>query len=167
LSGRRLLLAGAFALSLSCSLTAGDRGEAVRAEFGLFYGGQVQERREIPLEMDRARQLQGFRLELEVAPRSPLEVRWEVGMPAAGPLRRDALGRKARRRRTRLGRGLWRAGETRFEQTLPFAPGDPVGLWNLRVRVGSRVVLDRPFRVYDKRAQTERARRAAELDGGF
>jgi hypothetical protein len=66
-----------------------------------------------------------------------------------------------------LGRAHFRAGEPVFEQALPFAPDDPLGLWNLRVLVGERVVLERPFVVYDPVERERREKAAAELDGGF
>jgi hypothetical protein len=150
-----------------CQPDAPADDSELRARFGILYGGQIQERRELPLELDRSRQVQVFRLEADPAPASPREVTWEIGMAGAGPLRTDSRGHRAQRRRTRLGAALWRAGETRFEQTLAFAPGDPTGLWSIRVRVGQRVVLDQPFVVYDRRTRSARVRRAAELDGGF
>jgi hypothetical protein len=136
-------------------------------QFGIFYGGQVQERSELPLELDRSRQRQGLRMQLDPAPTAPLEVSWEVGLPGTGPFRRDSQGRRQRRRRTRLGQASWRAGESRFEQPISFRPGDPTGLWSIRVRLGSRLVLDRAVWVYDRRRRAARLRRAAELDGGF
>jgi hypothetical protein len=122
---------------------------AITAEFGIFYGGQVQEREQIPFDLDRTRQLSGFRLRRSTALDQPLEIRWELGMPGSGRAVADSRGRSARPRRVQLGRARWRAGEAVFEQVLPFAPGDPPGLWNVRILCGSRAVLDRPFWVYD------------------
>lgn len=126
------------------------------AEFGIFYGGQVQERDQIPLELDQTRQTQGFRLQLEPPPAAPVEVRWELGMPGQGRPQRDSRGRLARPRKVVLGRAVWRPGEAVFEQALPFSPGDPLGLWSIRVLLGERTVIDRAFWVYDA---AERARR--------
>lgn len=88
-------------------------------------------------------------------------------MPGSGQRVADSQGRKARRRKAKLGQARWRPGETVFEQVLPFSPGDPLGLWNIRVLVGSRVVLDRPFLVYDPEERERRLRERREKDGGL
>ncbi len=139
----------------------------VAAEFGIFYGGQVQQRQDIPLEVDASRQRQGFRLQLTPPPDRALEVRWELGMPGSGRTVLDSQGRKARPRKVQLGQAHWRPGAAAFEQLLQFSPGDPLGLWNIRVMVGRQVVIDRPFLVYDgiRRARATKARSAK--DAGF
>jgi hypothetical protein len=157
------LLAIAFSVSCKRTTCAGDPG--VKAEFGIFYGGQVQEREQLPLDVDGTRQTQGFRLRVDPPPERALEVRWEIGMPGVGRRVTDSQGRRARPRRVQLGQTRWRPGEAVFEQRIPFAPGDPLGLWNIRVLVGSQVVLDRPFFVFDER-QRARWRARAERDGG-
>lgn len=159
-------LFGALGAGLACDTAAPPARGVARAELGIFYGGQIQERAEIPLSLDRARQRQGFRLTLVPAPTEAVEVRWEVGKPGQGRAVADAHGRKARPRSAQLGRAHFRPGEPVFEQAIEFAPGDPLGLWNLRVLVGSEVVLERPFVVYDP---VERARAQARVapDAGF
>lgn len=163
-SGARHALSGLVLLLLAAceapSAAAPGRGESF--EFGVFYGGQVQEREEIPLELDTARQRQGFRLTLSPAPTTPLEVRWELGRPGAGRRVADSQGRKARPRKVQLGRAHFRPGERVLEQLIAFSPGDPVGLWNIRVLVADRVVIDRPFLVYDA---ADRARRREASEG--
>ena len=144
---------------------AAPKGESF--EFGVFYGGQVQERDEIPLELDGSRQRQGFRLSLSPAPDASLEVRWELGMPGVGRRVADSLGRKARPRKVQLGRTHFRPGEPVLEQQVAFSPGDPLGLWNIRVSIGERVVIDRPFLVYDPAERARRQQAAAGLDGGL
>jgi hypothetical protein len=136
-------------------------------EFGIFYGGQVQERQQIPFEIDASKQKLGFRLQLHPAPREALDIRWELGMPGAGRPRRDSQGRLARPRKVVLGQARWRTGETKFEQPLQLTAGDPLGLWNIRVLVGGRVVLDRPFLVYDAVSRERRAPAPFESDAGF
>ena len=54
---------------------------------------------------------------------------------------------------------LWRE---RFDQLLPLDPGDPLGTWNIRVTFDERVVIDRPFLVYDAQAR----RRLEHQDAG-
>lgn len=163
-------LAGlALGLASSCKPPggAGPEPPPVLAEFGIFYGGQVQERQQLPLSLDNTRQTQGFRLEASSPPRDAIEVRWELGMPGVGRRVTDSQGRRARPRKVKLGQARWRPGEAIFEQALPFTPGDPFGLWNIRVLVGSRVVLDRPFMVYDADARERRSSRNLPTDGGL
>jgi hypothetical protein len=138
---------------------------AVRAEFGIFYGGQIQHRQELPLELDPARQVQGFRLRRTPPLEPELTVRWVLGKPGASRLQKDGRGRKAVARRSQLGEARWRTGEALFEQTLPFAPGDAPGLWNLRVQCGDRVVLEQSFVVFDP-AQRQRALDMLGADAG-
>lgn len=161
------LCALALALSSSCTPSADAAGAGIVAEFGVFYGGQVQERDEIPFSLDVSRQRQGFRLTHTPPPAEPLEVRWELGKPGRGRRVPDSQGRRARPRAVQLGRAHFRPGEPVFEQALPFTADDPLGLWNLRVLVGERVVLERPFVVYDAAQRARRERAAAEADAGF
>ena len=156
-------------LALLCACTAPSdlTAPGISAEFGVLYGGQVQERDEIPFSLDTARQRQGFRLTHTPAPAQPLEVRWELGKPGQGRRTPDSQGRRARPRAVQLGRAHFRAGEPVFEQALPFAPDDPLGLWNLRVLVGDRVVLERPFVVYDAVERARRELAASEADAGL
>lgn len=163
--GRASLMCAALA---TCACQSPAAAEAtLEARFGIFYGGQVQERVEIPFEIDRARQLQGIRIDMQPPPREPHEVRWELSLPT-GRRRADARGRKALERRLRQGSQRMRPGEPRFEVALPFAVDDPLGLWNIRVLVGERVVIDRPFVVYDPRQRAAAVRRArAAEDAGF
>jgi len=156
----------ALVLLAACTAPSNAAVPGVRAEFGIFYGGQVQQRDEIPLSLDSARQRQGFRLTSTPPPAQPLEVRWELGKPGQGRRTPDSQGRRARPRPVQLGRAHFRAGEAVFEQALPFAPDDPLGLWNIRVLVGDRVVLERPFVVYDAIERARREQAAAEADAG-
>jgi hypothetical protein len=136
------------------------KGPVARAEFGVFFGGQVQEREEIPFQLDRTRQTQGFRIELaEPAPRELL-VTWEIEKPAK-PAR--APGKPKRDRVTELAEARVLPGETRFEQLLEFKPGDPLGSWKIRVDVEGQRVLERGFVIYD--AHERAASRNA--DGGL
>jgi len=128
------------------------------SEFGVFYGGQIQERDEIPFVIDESRQQQGFRLVLARASTEPLEIRWELSRPGGIP--RGATLPSADGRVTELGQATLPSGRTKFEKRFPFTAGDPLGLWNIRVTVGPHVAIDRPFTVYDAAAR-KRAKRAA------
>jgi hypothetical protein len=179
MSGRWLSAAGWRRLSPSLALslallataceapTAAARGPGESFEFGVFYGGQVQERDEIPFELDASRQRIGFRLTLSPPPAAPVEVRWELGRPGAGRRTTDGQGRKARPRKVQLGLAHFRPGEAVLEQHVAFSPGDPTGLWNIRVLVGSRVVIDRPFLVYDPAERARRQPAGSGADAGL
>jgi hypothetical protein len=125
-----------------------------RAEFGVFFGGQVQTLDQIPFELDRARQTLGFRLEFSRALSVSIPIAWELDVPsrtnAAGAGKTARLGRALRR-----GSAQAPVGRTEFEQVLFFDPSDRLGTWNIRVRAGQSWVIDRPFLVYDADARTE------------
>lgn len=105
-----------------------------RAELGVFYGGQVQERREVSVPKDRPRPTLGFRLTFAETLREPLPVRWEVDMP--GP---------AERRVSRVAEASVPAGQARFDQVIELPPNASFGTWNVRVETESRLVVDRAF----------------------
>ena len=139
-------------------------GLVASARFGVFFGGQIQQRKEIPLILDRAKQTQGFRIEFSQPLSTPVEVHWEIDMPGAGRRVRDIHGRIGKGRVTKLGQDTARAGLSRFDEELPFAPGASIGTWNIRVTVEDAVVIDRPFLVYDAAARRRAEREQASAD---
>ena len=122
---------------LLCLVGCGGAREPVveEAEFGVFFGGQVQELKEIKKELDPARQKHGFRLTFRAPLVTDLKVSWELSLPAtdAGP--RAAL----------VGATTARAGERRLDVPLAFRPQDPLGLWHAKVDAAGRTVIDRDF----------------------
>jgi hypothetical protein len=136
-----------------------------RAEFGIFFGGQIQERRELPFELDKSKQTLGFRVEFSEPLRTDTDVEWRIDRPP-----RSARGKANARSKAPPdverapigGKDVARAGESRFDRTVSFEPGDPLGLWNVRVVVRGKVAVDRPFDVYDA-AERQKESRA---DGG-
>ena len=134
-------------LLAACWDTSSSRdARAPVVEFGVFFGGQVQERSEIPFVLDSTRQTQGFRIQLAEPAPHDVGVQWELEMPAP---------RVAGRGKTvaKLGEVTLRAGQSRLDQRLPFEPGDPLGLYNLRVILAGELVIDRAFEVYDRAAR--------------
>jgi hypothetical protein len=138
-----------------------------RAEFGVLFGGQIQERRELPFELDRSKQTLGFRVEFSEPLGADTDIEWRVDRPA-----RSARVLRVNRRAKPLpdaerpplgGKETARAGELRFDRTVSFEPGDPLGLWNVRVVVRGRVVLDRPFEVFDP----DERQKNGTADAGF
>ena len=119
-----------------------NRSEApsVEAKFGVFFGGQVQEREELPLVLDRTRQSHGIRLDFRDPPARPLRVTWEVEKPAGA---KNEDGGKV----VDYGETRTRVGEERLEIPLAFRASDRPGAWRVRVSVAERVVLDRAFEV--------------------
>jgi hypothetical protein len=159
-ASRSLPLALVLALLGACR-NRGPEELVTRAEFGVFFGGQVQTLDQIPFELDRARQTLGFRLEFARALTARLPIAWELDMPcrttAADAGKNVRPGRALRRGTAEAG-----IGSRRFEQVLAFEPSDALGTWNIRVRADSAWAIDRPFLVYDADARA----RANSTDGG-
>ena len=149
-------------LVLSCASEPRHRSSLREAKFGIFFGGQVQERKEIPLERDIKRQKQGFRLMLPHPEVSQQSVRWELDLPSRHG-KRSRSSKSSEQRLTRLGQAVIRPGATRLDQRIDFHPGDRPGKWRIQVWLGQEQVLDRSFEVYDRR----RRRRAEQADAGW
>lgn len=150
---RRALLFALLGLLLSgCPKEKPNDTLVERAVFGIFFGGQVQERHEIPFEIDRRKQTQGLRVDFHQTLSRDVPVRWEWDRPAPRGKRPTRTSRV-----TELGHGVAPTGSKRFETQLELAPGDPLGEWNVRLFVDDRLVLDQRFLVY-----SESSRRAAE-----
>jgi hypothetical protein len=84
-------------------------------------------------------------------------IEWQLTMPD----RPDPKRPKERGAKSTRGSGVIRAGERRFEQTIRFQPGDPLGLWNIRVVMKDKILIDRPFVVYDADQRARATRDAA------
>jgi len=134
------------------------------AKFGVFFGGQIQERREIPFELDGAKQTQGFRVEFGQKLLAATDVEWRIDRPTPAPRKtpRRTVAAAEPPKGPIVGKERVRAGEDRFEQAIRFEPGDPLGLWNVRVVTEGRVVLDRAFELFDQAVRD----RAGTADGG-
>jgi hypothetical protein len=139
-------------------------GSVERAQFGIFFGGQVQEREQIPFEPSRARQVQGFRLDFRAPLERDLAIEWEINRPRTSR-KRASNAAASDERLVQLGQAQARAGQTRFEQVLTFKPGDPLGMWNLRVVADGQLVMDRRFLVYDEEERARAARDAGAEPG--
>ena len=83
--GRALRHARWFALYAVLGCEKPSEAPAVDARFGIFFGGQVQEREELPLVLDRNRQSHGIRLDFREPPERALRVTWEIEKPGASP----------------------------------------------------------------------------------
>ncbi len=151
--------------TLSCARPAPE-AFVKSAKLGVFYGGQVQERADVPFELDPGKQSQGFRVEFSAPLAADTDVEWRIDVPKADPDRKRrarAAGELATPPRTSLsGKDVARAGEKTLDHLLTFHPGDPLGLWNVRVVVRGKVVIDRPIEVFDPAAR----KRLAPPDAG-
>ena len=114
--------------------------DEVKVRFGVFFGGQVQEREEIPLVHDRTRLALGIRLEWREPPASPLNIRWELAHPA-NP--KDASAGEL----AQYGEARTLPGSTILDVPLAFRPDDRPGPFVVRVDLEGKRVLDRAFRV--------------------
>jgi hypothetical protein len=113
--------------------------KSARASFGVFFGGQIQEREEVPLILDRARQSIGIRVEFADAPTERQEVSWELEKPGGGKDGGPAV--------VDYGAARTRPGEPVLDIPLAFRAGDRLGNWRVRVTLGRHKLLDRAFRV--------------------
>jgi hypothetical protein len=131
-----------------------------RAQFGVFYGPEIQELGEIPLESDAPGKGMVIRLSFRAPPDPPRQVRWELERPRkpqpfnpgdagvkAPPSPLDAGASLALDRIVQFGEVSTRPGETTLDIPLAFRPGDPLGDWSVRVTLDGNPVLNRPFRV--------------------
>ena len=126
---------------LALLLAACDRqpkSEVREAEFGVFFGGQVQELKAIPKELDAARQRHGFRLVFAAPLEHDVKVTWEISLPASD---------KSMPRAALVGEATAKVGEKQLDVPFTFRPSDPLGDWHARVMVDGRVVIDRDFTV--------------------
>jgi len=152
-----VMLLSLLATTTSCEPPTERQSLVRRAQLGLFFGGQVQERDEIPFTLDRSKQTQGFRIDFVAPLTEPLAIRWEIDRPKV-----RGNGRVAE-----LGADQARVGQERFDHELPFEPGHPLGTWNFRVIAGEQIVIDRPVLVYDARARRRALKeREASLSKG-
>lgn len=163
-----LAAAGLGATLLACeqhNLSKPQHQNSGQAQFGIFFGGQVQSRKEIPFVLNPSDQRIGFRVRLPKPLTKNTELRWELSKPGKTSRRKQLPDPDDRV--TQLGKAILRQGSQRFEQTLSFEPGDPLGLWNIRVILGTQVLLDRPFTVYDPHRRHAKARAARRPDAGL
>jgi hypothetical protein len=137
---RRSLLAG-LALTAAFGCRRAPDAPIVEARFGVFFGGQVEEREEIPLVLDRARQSIGVRLEFGTPPANEARVTWELEKPRTGK------GGASLGNVVDYGEARTRPGEPVLDVPLAFREGDRPGAWRVRVALDGKSVLDRPFKV--------------------
>ncbi len=140
------LLTGA---ATACKLQASPpQSKVLSAQFGLFFGGQVQQRVELPFELDSTRQTQGFHLRFREPVKLPTLIEWTLDYPTA---RTGPRGPSNAPRAQRTEHATLPVGADRFEQSLTLRPTDVPGTYNIRVYVDDELAMDRPFLFVPKR----------------
>jgi hypothetical protein len=135
-----LFVLGLLSLASAIGCRKRPETESVKARFGVLFGGQIQERDEIPLILDRSRLSLVVRVEWAEPPAQAERVHWELARPV-NPKDADAGSVVA------YGDARARPGEAVLDVPLAFKPGDQPGAWHVRVEVEGRLVLERPFTV--------------------
>ncbi len=125
-------------LLLASACQRSEPGPVQQAEFGVFFGGQVQELKQIAKELDPGRQQHGFRLTFRGPLASDLSVSWELSLPAT-----DKGGPRA----AMVGHATANAGQSVLDVPIAFRPSDPLGSWHAKLTAAGRVVVDRDFQV--------------------
>jgi hypothetical protein len=155
-------LAGALAFALfavpACNSDKAGDPLVERAAFGVFFGGQIQDRKELPFELDQTKQRIGIRIDFRAPLSHSVPVGWEIARPLNGKGKR---GDAPADRVIEVGDLAARVGEARLDVPLLLRQGQGLGTWHVRVKVGGRQVIDRDVFVFDPRDRRER-----EVDAG-
>lgn len=128
----------ALLLLVLASCERAPKGVVKEAEFGVFFGGQVQELQELPKQLDPTRQRHGFRLTFAAPLERELAVGWEVSLPATD---------KSAPPPALVGQATAKVGQTVLDVPLSFRASDPLGKWHAKVTADGVVVIDRDFSV--------------------
>jgi hypothetical protein len=147
-------------VALGCKHPSGPDPLVLRATFGVFFGGQIQDRKELPFELDPAKQQQGIRIDFREPLERTVRVAWEIARPVSS---KAAKSDAAIEQVVEVGEAMARAGETRLDVPISFRQGQVLGTWHVRVQVDAHVVVDRDVLVFDPRERRERER---DADGG-
>lgn len=146
--------------ALSCKHPSGPDPLVERATFGVFFGGQIQDRKELPFELDPAKQQQGIRIDFRAPLEHSVPVAWEIARPVRN---KSSKGDAGLDQVVEVGETTARAGEARLDVPISFRQGQVLGTWHVRVKVDAHVVVDRDVLVFDARERRERER---DTDGG-
>jgi hypothetical protein len=153
-TARALLVSCALAALARCTPKLDSDPWLSRAVFGVYYGGQVQDRTELAFELDPAKQGQGFRVEFREPLPHALPISWEIGRPLSGKTPKIDGGQELV---VEVGEASARAGEQRLDVPVSLRQGQVLGTWHLRLKVDGRVALDRDLLVFDPRERRDRS----------
>lgn len=147
------------ALSLLGCQSKPERDPLVeRAAFGVFFGGQIQDRKELPFELDPAKQSCGIRVDFRQPLEHSVDVVWEIARPLSAKASKADAGAE---QVTEVGVAAARVGERRLDVPVLLRQGQVLGSWHVRVKVDGRAVIERDVLVFDPRERRER-----EADAG-
>jgi hypothetical protein len=152
-----LLVVCAFGL-LGCQSKPERDPLVERAAFGVFFGGQIQDRKELPFELDPAKQSCGIRVDFREPLSRSVKLSWEIARPLSAKASKSDAGSD---HVTEVGEVAARVGELRLDVPVLLRQGQVLGSWHVRVKVDERAVIDRDVLVFDPREL-----RARELDAG-
>lgn len=138
---------------LSCTPKSDSDPLVERASFGVFFGGQIQDRKELPFELDPVKQQQGIRIDFRAPLTRSVKVAWEIARPLAAKVTKADVGNAEV---VEVGHVAARVGEARLDIPVSFRQGQVLGTWHVRVRVDARAVIDRDVLVFDARERRER-----------
>ena len=143
----------ALALSLlGCPAKRETDSLVERVSFGVFFGGQIQDRKELPFELDPTKQRIGIRIQFKAPLTRSVPVAWEVARPlSAKSSKSDAAVEQV----VEVGDAAARVGEQELDVPLLFRQGQVLGTWRVRVKVDGRSLLDRDVLVFDARERRE------------
>ena len=143
----------AFALSLIGCPAKGEGDPWVeRASFGVFFGGQIQDRKELPFELDPTKQRIGIRIQFKAPLTRSVPVAWEVARPLSA---KASKGAAPVDQVVEVGDAAARVGELQLDVPLLLRQGQVLGTWRVRVKVDGRSVLDRDVLVFDASERRE------------
>ena len=156
--GARLAFAIALGLALvGCPAKSDPDPLVQRAAFGVFFGGQIQDRKELPFELDPAKQLCGIRIDFRAPLSRAALVGWEIARPISSRAAKSDAGSE---QVVEVGNASARLGESRLDVPISLRQGQVLGTWHVRVKVDARVVIDRDVLVFDARELRSRERDA-------
>lgn len=156
--GARLALAIALGLALvGCPAKSDPDPLVQRAAFGVFFGGQIQDRKELPFELDPAKQSCGIRIDFRAPLSHAALVGWEIARPISSRAAKSDAGSE---QVVEVGNASARIGESRLDVPISLRQGQVLGTWHVRVKVDTRVVIDRDVLVFDVRELRSRERDA-------
>ncbi len=141
--------------ALRCSAKSDPDPLVERAAFGVFFGGQIQDRKQLAFELDPAQQSTGFRIDFRAPLKRAVQVSWEIARPLGAHARPADAGAD---QVVEVGQVVARVGETRLDVPVLLRRGQALGAWHVRVKVDARVVLERDVQVFDVRALPARER---------
>jgi hypothetical protein len=146
-------LLGVATCALGCTPKSDPDPLVESATFGVFFGGQIQDRKELPFELDPAKQQQGIRVDFRAPLARAVPVSWEIARPVSAKATKSDGGLE---QVVEVGDATARVGETRLDVPLSFRQGQVLGTWHVRVKVDTRVAIDRDVLVFDPRERRER-----------